>query len=63
MQHFQTCRSYSFLRTGVYWFAQQIPLRCTAEPREVALAYLVLMRCGFITGQTIAIDVGLPLVT
>lgn len=44
-------------------FSQQIPLRRTAEPREVAIAYLFLMNCGFITGQTITVDGGLTLIT
>lgn len=44
-------------------FAGQIPLGRTAQPVEVAQAYLFLMRCGFITGQTITVDGGLTLVT
>lgn len=44
-------------------FAEQIPLKRVADPREVAAAYLFLMTCGFITGQTITVDGGLTLVT
>lgn len=44
-------------------FAEQIPLRRTGEPVEVAQAYLFLMQCGFITGQTLVVDGGLSLVT
>jgi len=43
-------------------FARRIPLGRTAEPAEVAQAYLFLMRCGFITGQTLTVDGGLTLV-
>ncbi|MHC1480939.1 SDR family NAD(P)-dependent oxidoreductase [Frateuria aurantia] len=42
-------------------FATQIPLGRTAEPAEVAEAYLFLMSCGFITGQTLVVDGGLTL--
>ncbi|ATN36435.1 short-chain dehydrogenase [Rhizobium sp. ACO-34A] len=44
-------------------FSQTIPLRRTAEIDEVAQAYLFLMQCGFITGQTIVVDGGLTLVS
>ncbi|WP_176084217.1 SDR family oxidoreductase [Martelella sp. HB161492] len=44
-------------------FAGQIPLARTGKPREVALAYLFLMQCGFITGQTIIVDGGLALIS
>lgn len=44
-------------------FAAQIPLGRVAHPAEVAQAYLFLMTCGFITGQTVAVDGGLTLVT
>lgn len=43
-------------------FSRTIPLGRTAEIDEVAQAYLFLMQCGFITGQTIAVDGGLTLV-
>lgn len=42
--------------------ANAIPLGRTAEIREVAQAYLFLMTCGFVTGQTIAVDGGVSLV-
>ncbi|WNM28440.1 SDR family oxidoreductase [Demequina capsici] len=38
-----------------------IPLGRTAEVGEVAQAYMFLMTCGFITGQTIAVDGGVSL--
>ncbi|WP_062202004.1 SDR family oxidoreductase [Demequina salsinemoris] len=41
--------------------ADAIPLGRTAEAAEVAQAYLFLMTCGFITGQTIAVDGGISL--
>lgn len=44
-------------------FSAQIPLGRVAEPAEVAEAYLFLMTCTFITGQTLAVDGGLTLVT
>ncbi|CAM5761640.1 short-chain dehydrogenase [Labrys miyagiensis] len=44
-------------------FAGTIPLGRTAEIEEVAQAYLFLMQCGFITGQTITVDGGLTLVS
>lgn len=44
-------------------FGGQIPLGRTAEIGEVAQAYVFLMTCGFITGQTITVDGGLTLVT
>ena len=43
-------------------FHDLIPLGRVAEPAEVAEAYLFLMSCGFITGQTLAVDGGLTLV-
>ncbi|RWR04807.1 SDR family oxidoreductase [Paenirhodobacter populi] len=43
-------------------FATQIPLGRTADPAEVAMAYMFLMRCGFVTGQTVTVDGGLTLV-
>ncbi|MFW0785828.1 SDR family oxidoreductase [Gordonia sp. CPCC 206044] len=42
--------------------ARSIPLGRTADPDEVAQAYIFLMECGFITGQTIAVDGGVSLV-
>jgi NAD(P)-dependent dehydrogenase (short-subunit alcohol dehydrogenase family) len=44
-------------------FSQTIPLGRTAEIEEVASAYIFLMQCGFITGQTIVVDGGLTLVS
>lgn len=44
-------------------FAQTIPLGRTAEIDEVASAYIFLLQCSFITGQTIAVDGGLTLVS
>ncbi len=41
--------------------ARTIPLGRTADPDEVAAAYLFLIECGFITGQTIAVDGGVSL--
>lgn len=43
-------------------FAQIIPLGRTAQIEEVSSAYIFLMQCGFITGQTITIDGGATLV-
>lgn len=43
-------------------FAENIPLGRVARPAEVAEAYVFLMRCGFITGQTLTVDGGLTLV-
>lgn len=42
-------------------FEEQIPLKRTGMPREVAQAYLFLIGCDFITGQTINVDGGLSL--
>jgi|TARA_R110002012_G_scaffold98166_2_gene235619 NAD(P)-dependent dehydrogenase (short-subunit alcohol dehydrogenase family) len=44
-------------------FSQSIPLGRTAEIEEVSSAYIFLMQCGFITGQTIVVDGGLTLVS
>ncbi|MCX8995543.1 SDR family oxidoreductase [Rhizobiaceae bacterium BDR2-2] len=44
-------------------FARSIPLGRTAEIEEVSMAYVFLMQCGFITGQTITVDGGLTLVS
>lgn len=44
-------------------FAKTIPLGRTARIEEIAEAYLFLMQCGFITGQTIVVDGGLTLVS
>jgi len=44
-------------------FSQTIPLGRTAEIEEVASAYIFLMQCGFITGQTVVVDGGLTLVS
>lgn len=44
-------------------FSQTIPLGRTAEIEEIASAYIFLMQCGFITGQTIVVDGGLTLVS
>jgi NAD(P)-dependent dehydrogenase (short-subunit alcohol dehydrogenase family) len=44
-------------------FSQTIPLGRTAKIDEVAQAYVFLMQCGFITGQTIVVDGGLTLVS
>ncbi|MDN4482297.1 SDR family NAD(P)-dependent oxidoreductase [Demequina lignilytica] len=41
--------------------AATIPLGRTGEVGEVAEAYLFLLTCGFITGQTIAVDGGMNL--
>jgi NAD(P)-dependent dehydrogenase (short-subunit alcohol dehydrogenase family) len=38
-------------------FASQ-PLPRIAEPAEVAQAYLYLMKCGYVTGQTLQVDGG-----
>lgn len=38
-----------------------IPLGRTGEMGEVAQAYLFLMTCGFVTGQTLAVDGGMSL--
>ena len=43
--------------------SQTIPLGRTAEIEEIALAYIFLMQCSFITGQTIVVDGGLTLVS
>ncbi|GAB91239.1 SDR family NAD(P)-dependent oxidoreductase [Gordonia rhizosphera] len=43
--------------------ARTIPLGRTADPDEVAAAYLFLIECGFITGQTIAVDGGVSLIS
>lgn len=42
-------------------FSQAIPLGRTARIEEVSQAYLFLMQCGFVTGQTIVVDGGLTL--
>ena len=42
-------------------FADRIPLGRVAKADEVAQAYLFLMQCGFVTGQTITVDGGLAL--
>ncbi len=42
--------------------AARIPLRRVAQLREIAEAYLFLIRCSFITGQTLVVDGGLSLV-
>ena len=39
-------------------FSGQIPLGRTGTVAEVAQAYLFVMTCGFITGQTIVVDGG-----
>jgi NAD(P)-dependent dehydrogenase (short-subunit alcohol dehydrogenase family) len=44
-------------------FAGLIPLGRTAKIEEVAAAYLFLMQNSFVTGQTIAVDGGLTLVS
>jgi len=44
-------------------FTRTIPLGRTARIDEVADAYVFLMQCGFITGQTIVVDGGLTLVS
>lgn len=44
-------------------FAATIPLRRTAHIEEVAAAYLFLMQNAFVTGQTIAVDGGIELVS
>jgi len=44
-------------------FSATIPLGRTAKIDEVASAYLFLMQNGFITGQTIAVDGGVELVS
>jgi NAD(P)-dependent dehydrogenase (short-subunit alcohol dehydrogenase family) len=44
-------------------FAGLIPLGRTAKVSEVAAAYLFLMSNGFVTGQTIAVDGGVTLVS
>ncbi|WP_200809830.1 SDR family oxidoreductase [Demequina sp. NBRC 110054] len=41
--------------------AEAIPLGRTAEVSEIAQAYLFLMTCGFVTGQTLAVDGGISL--
>ncbi|WP_260923322.1 SDR family NAD(P)-dependent oxidoreductase [Novosphingobium sp. 9] len=43
-------------------FASRIPLGRVAQVPEIAEAYLFLMRCTFITGQTLTVDGGLTLV-
>ena len=43
-------------------FAAKIPLGRTGAPSEVAQAYVFLMTCDFITGQTLVVDGGLSLV-
>lgn len=42
-------------------FSGQIPLGRTGTVAEIAQAYLFVMTCGFITGQTIVVDGGLSL--
>jgi NAD(P)-dependent dehydrogenase (short-subunit alcohol dehydrogenase family) len=49
------------VETTAAHFAGLIPLGRVAEVDEVAQAYLFLMQCGFITGQTITVDGGLTL--
>ncbi|WP_322049559.1 SDR family oxidoreductase [Paraburkholderia sp. J67] len=44
-------------------FAALIPLGRTAKVEEVASAYLFLMSNGFVTGQTLAVDGGVTLVS
>lgn len=44
-------------------FTSLIPLGRTAKVEEVAAAYLFLMSNGFVTGQTIAVDGGVTLVS
>ncbi|CAM2160483.1 SDR family oxidoreductase [Paraburkholderia tropica] len=44
-------------------FASLIPLGRTAKVEEVAAAYLFLIGNGFVTGQTIAVDGGVTLVS
>jgi NAD(P)-dependent dehydrogenase (short-subunit alcohol dehydrogenase family) len=44
-------------------FSKLIPLGRTAKVEEVAAAYLFLMSNGFVTGQTIAVDGGVTLVS
>lgn len=44
-------------------FAKTIPLGRTAHIEEVAEAYVFLMQCGFVTGETLVIDGGLTLVS
>lgn len=46
-----------------HYFATTIPLQRTANIEEVASAYLFLMQNGFVTGQTIAVDGGIELVS
>ena len=41
--------------------AATIPLGRTGEVGEVAQAYLFLLTCGFVTGQTLAVDGGMSL--
>jgi len=41
--------------------ASVIPLGRTAEPEEVAQAYLFAMSCGFLTGQVLRVDGGISL--
>ncbi|HZU63918.1 MAG TPA: SDR family oxidoreductase, partial [Novosphingobium sp.] len=43
-------------------FAGLIPLGRVAQVEEVAMAYLFLMECTFITGQTLTVDGGLTLI-
>ncbi|MDN4476858.1 SDR family oxidoreductase [Demequina sp. SYSU T00192] len=43
-------------------FDEVIPLGRTGDVEEVAQAYLFLMTCGFVTGQTLAVDGGMALV-
>ncbi|WP_319529584.1 SDR family oxidoreductase [uncultured Cohaesibacter sp.] len=43
-------------------FAEQIPLGRTGEPAEIAEAFLFLMSCNFITGQTLTVDGGYSLI-
>ncbi|MEK6296853.1 MAG: SDR family oxidoreductase, partial [Paraburkholderia tropica] len=44
-------------------FTSLIPLGRTAKVEEVAAAYLFLIGNGFVTGQTIAVDGGVTLVS
>ncbi|KAI5121375.1 hypothetical protein M0805_001188 [Coniferiporia weirii] len=38
--------------------ARTLPVQHVADPEEIAEAYLFLMKCGYITGQRIAVDGG-----
>ncbi len=49
------------VETTQRYFEGVIPLGRVARVSEVAEAYVFLMQCGFITGQTITVDGGLSL--